>query len=511
LWELASLEGVTPDGVTSGGSVEAVFAWLGDRADPRTVETHVSVLFFTPDRVYKLKKAVDLGFVDFTSRAARRAACQAEVDLNRRLAPDVYLGVADVPGPAGAVCDHVVAMRRMPADRRLSTLVRQGGDLTGEIRAAARLIAAFHSRCVTSAEIAQAGSPAAVRALWEEGVAGLAPFRGRLLDASVVDEIGRLASRYLDGRGALLAERQRAGQVRDGHGDLLADDLYCLADGPRVLDCLEFDRRLRWGDVLGDVAFLAMDLERLGAPELAGEFLRGYTRFAGEIYPPSLRDFYIAYRAFVRCKVACLRYSQGDDATVEARSLAALAVEHLRTARVRLVLVGGLPGTGKSTLAAALVDRVDGWVLLRTDLVRKELSAGSRLAAAGAQYRTGIYSPTMTDQTYAEVLSRAECALARGETVVLDASWADTRHRDDAARLAARTAADLVELRCVASPSVAASRIARRAVRGGDPSDATDRVHRAMAATFPPWTAATPVMTAVPRAEWLRAAAHAVA
>ena len=184
----------------------------------------------------------------------------------------------------------------------------------------------------------------------------------------------RLAGRFLAGRSALLDARVRGGHIVDGHGDLLAADIFCLADGPRILDCLEFDDKLRWLDGLDDAAFLAMDLERLGADELAGRFLDWYVEFSGDPAPASLRHHYVAYRAFVRAKVGCLRARQGDRlAGQEASQLAALTLRHLRAGAVTVVLVGGLPGTGKSALAGALADRL-GWTVLSSDRIRKELA-----------------------------------------------------------------------------------------------------------------------------------------
>lgn len=476
-------------------------------ASVSTRETHSAVLYFVEDRVYKLKKSIDLGFLDFRELAARKAACHAEVELNRRLAPDVYLGVADVCDDDGRVRDHMVVMRRMPAQRQLTRLLLRGVRVDDQLRAIARRIAAFHERCETSEEISRAGDQATLEGLWREGLDGIAPFRGTLLDADLVDDIGRLALRYLAGRGPLLTERRRAGRIRDGHGDLQADDIYCLDDGPRILDCIEFDRRLRIGDVLNDIAFLAMDLERLGAAEDAERLLAWYREFSGETHPPSLEHLYVAYRAFVRAKVTAIRHQQGDsDAGEQARRLAELTHTHLRRARVRLVLVGGLPGTGKSTLSGLLAAAEDGRMLLHSDVVRKELNNLPADAATPAGLREGIYRPEITEATYTELLRRARRGLERGETVVLDASWSTVAHREAAAQVAEETAADLVELRCVTSPEVAAARIARRAAAGGDPSDATAAVHRAMATWAEPWPSAQVIQTSVPVGEAFHAA-----
>ncbi|MBX6390341.1 MAG: AAA family ATPase [Frankia sp.] len=497
------------NGVTASGLAELV----ADQINPlETVETHTATLFFTADRVYKLKKPVNLGFLDFSTPEARLAACKAEVRLNHRLSPDVYLGVTEVRDDMGLVRDHMVVMRRLPAQRRLSTLVRRRLPINAELRALARLLAAFHERCETSPEISKAGSQEVLEGLWHEGIAGVAPFRGSVLDPDTVDETGRLALRYLAGRGPLLTSRQEAGRIRDGHGDLLADDIYCLPDGPRVLDCIEFDQRLRVGDVLGDVAFLAMDLERLGAADDAERFLAWYREFSGENHPPSLEHLYIAYRAFVRTKIACIRHSQGDpDAAGNASRLARIALNHLRRGRSRLVLVGGLPGTGKSTLARHLAGEGDGWVLLRSDIVRKELAAIPPDAHVDAGIDSGIYSADATEATYAELLRRAEHALVHGENVIIDASWTSGRMRAQARRLAEQTSADLLELRCVASPALAAARIARRQDAGDDPSDATPAVHRAMAARADPWPTAIDIHTAVPIAETVAAARRHIA
>nr|WP_307874893.1 AAA family ATPase [Frankia nepalensis] len=476
-----------------------------------TVETHSATLTFAGDRVYKAKKPLDLGFLDYRTREARLAACEAEVALNRRLAPDVYLGVADLRDATGQVVDHLVVMRRMPPHRRLSTLVRRGQPVTEQLRAIARRLAVFHAACETSPAIAAAGGPETLAGLWREGVDGVAPFRDGLLDGAVVAEIDRLSARYLAGRAPLLAARIQAGRIRDGHGDLLADDIFCLDDGPRILDCLEFDQRLRVGDVLGDVAFLAMDLERLGAREEAEAFLRWYREFSAETHPQSLEHLYIAYRAFVRAKVSCLRSAQGDgDAADLARRLAALTLDHLRRGRVRLVLVGGLPGTGKSTLASYLAGAQDGWTLLRSDVVRKELAGLPTGAPAPPEHQVGIdagiYAPAATEAAYAELLRRAGHALAHGDSVLLDASWSTAPARAAAARLATAAHADLVELRCVTAPEVAAARIARRAAAGTDASDATMAVHTAMAARADPWPTATVIHTAVPLTESAAAA-----
>lgn len=291
-------------------------------------ETHVSILVFAGDRAYKLKKAVRNPFLDFSSPELRRQACLREVQLNRRLSPDVYLGVADVLGPDGRPCDHLMVMRRMPAERRLSRLVGDGEQ--GCLEQVAALVARFHADAAAGPHISAEGSPKAVAARWEANIAELEGCAGELPDPLLPEEVAGRARTWLARNESLLARRVTEGWIRDGHGDLLADDIFCLEDGPRILDCLEFDDRLRYVDVIDDAAFLAMDLERIGGAAAGRAFLDAYRETGGQDHPETLIHHYIAYRAHLRAKIACLRHGQGDpDARGEAAALLAIALHHL--------------------------------------------------------------------------------------------------------------------------------------------------------------------------------------
>lgn len=458
-------------------------------------ETHIGVVAMVGDRAYKMKKPVDLGFVDFTSRERRRSACWREVELNRRLAPDVYLDVADVAGSDGQPCEHLVVMRRMPDDRRLTTLVGDGASVGDQLRRLARLLASFHARADRGPDIRWEGRRDAVRARWADNIEQVRRSCGAALDRAAVDEVERRASDFLAGRGPLFASRIDAGRVIDGHGDLLADDIFCLDDGPRALDCLDFDDRLRWVDAVDDAACLAMDLERLSAPGLARDFLSWYLESAADPVVPSLIHHYIAYRAFVRVKVACLRYEAGEaQAGDEARRLLGIARDHLRAGAATLVLVGGPPGSGKTTLATGLAERA-GFACVSSDRVRKELAGLSPDEDAAAAYGEGIYTPDWTRRTYDELLARAERLLALGESVTLDASWADADHRRDAAETSRRVSAGLVELRCTAPAATGRERVR---TRDFGVSDAGEEIAETVAAREQPWPEATPIDTGGP-------------
>ncbi len=459
-------------------------------------ETHIGVVFLVGGLAYKLKKPVHTTFLDFSARQRRLEACRREVELNRRLAPDVYLGVAEVTGVDGRPCDHLVVMRRMPEERRLATLLAAGAPVDDAVRQLARMLAAFHADAYRSPEITAEAGRDALQARWVDHFAELRRFHKTVLDDALMVEIERLALGFLAGREPLLATRQRVGRIVDGHGDLLTADIFCLDDGPRMLDCLEFDDRLRYLDGLDDAAFLAMDLEYRGAAELAARFLDWYAEFAGDPAPPALRHHYIAYRALIRARVACLR-SEQDDGPVqassreEARRYAAIAARHLRAGQVRLVLVGGLPGTGKTTVSNALAGQL-GMVVLSSDRVRKELHGITPDQSAAAPYYQGLYSPAATERTYTELLARAAHCLAQGESVVLDASWTSALRRAAAAELADSAHAALVALECTAAPEVSAQRLRQRI---GSLSDAGEAVSREMAAHADPWPQACPIPT----------------
>jgi uncharacterized protein len=467
-------------------------AQAGTEIHAGVCETHAATVLFIAERAYKLKKPVNLGFLDFSALHMRERACRRETELNRRFAPDVYLGVAEVRDPADQICDYLVVMRRMPLDRRLSALIQAGASVADPLRAVARLLAAQHASADRSPEIARQGGRDAMRDRWAANLTQIREVGNEVLERRVIDDIERLASKFLTAREPMFGKRISDGRIVDGHGDLLADDIFCLGDGPRVLDCLEFDDRLRWVDGLDDASFLAMDLERLGAPRLAERFTGWYIEFSADPAPTSLRHHYVAYRALVRAKVACVRVTQGEPAYVaEGRQLAEMTLRHLQAGAVTLTIIGGLPGTGKTALAGELADRL-GFVVLNSDRIRKELAGIPPEEHRRAPYETGIYSHTWTERTYNEMLARAGRLLRLGESVILDASWTSPAHRAAAAAAAEASAADLVQLRCMAAEEVAAKRLAAR-TRGV--SDADQPIAALMASRLQAWPDAIAVDT----------------
>ncbi|WP_328401635.1 bifunctional aminoglycoside phosphotransferase/ATP-binding protein [Nocardia sp. NBC_00403] len=469
-------------------------------------ETHTGIVVLCGERAYKLKKPIATDFLDFSTPERRERACAREFELNRRLAPDVYLGIAHLTDPEGGPDEPVVVMRRMPEERRLSNILADPAVRRSELSALVQVLTHFHHTARRGPDIDRAGTPDELRSRWRILLHSLGEQQADLVDPAQLARIAELSMRYVDGRKPLLATRVAEGRIVDGHGDLLAEDIFDLADGFRVLDCLDFDDRLRYVDCLDDIAFLAMDLEFMGHRELGDRLLDDYLHAAADPAPTSLRDHYVAYRALVRAKVDTIRFGQGEAAARDcAHRHLEIAARHLERGAVRLVLVGGLPGTGKSTVAETLA-ATTGAVVISSDRVRRELRAGHEITGAIGTFGVGAYAPADKALVYTQILARARTLLESGVSVILDASWIDAAQRRRATALADETAAELVALRCECSRALANHRIRQRAACE---SDATPHIADAMAVTASSWPEAVVLDTALPLDQTVAAAVRA--
>ncbi|WP_409426291.1 nucleoside monophosphate kinase [Mycobacterium sp. SMC-11] len=485
------------------------FATHGDTDAPKAApyvaahETHSGVVVLAGDRAYKAKKPVQTDFLDFRTVEQREEACAREVHLNSRIAPDSYFGVAHLNGASTGAPEPVIVMRRYHDDQRLASMVSSGAPVEDVLDSIARVLADFHERAERGPRISLQGKPEAIHQRWFDNFPTLRRHADTAVPAEAVRHVEDLAGAYLAGRADLFAQRIDEGAVVDGHADLLADDIFWTDNRPVLLDCLEFSDDLRFLDRIDDAAFLAMDLEFLGCKDLGDHFLDRYTAYSGDAAPSSLRDFYIAYRATVRAKVDCVQLTQGKSgADAAAARHLDIAVSHLEHGAIRLVLVGGGPGTGKSTLARKLAEQV-GAVVVSTDDVRKELHESGQLSGEAGSLGTGLYAPANVAAVYQTILHRAGRHLAGGQSVILDGTWRDAQVRAQARRLAADKHAATTEIQCVVPVDVAADRIRSRAPGN---SDATPQIAAALAAQDVDWDTAHRVDTAQPLDDCVREA-----
>lgn len=455
-------------------------------------ETHTGVVVLLGEKAFKAKKPIATGFLDFTTTARRKRACLREVKLNRRLAPHSYLGVAYLSDPTGGPSEPVIVMRRYPDAWRLSLLVRRGAVVQCELTQIAEVLARFHDRTHRRRAIYTQAKVDAVSERWQQNLAELKRFEGIAVPAGLIAELETLAGKYIAGRAALFTQRILDERIVDGHGDLLADDIFCGPQGPVLLDCLEFDDHLRYVDRIDEAAFLAMDLEFLGRKDIADYFLDTYSRLSGDNAPTSLKHFYIAYRAVVRAKVDCVRFGQGNPhSSADASRHLSLALEHLAAGAIRLVLIGGAPGTGKTTLAHSLADRV-GAEVISTDDVRGELQQLGKIRGEAGILDGGLYEPENVAAVYHDVVRRAGLSLASGRPVILDGTWRDPGQRRLAYALAEQTASTLLEIVCWTSAEAAVERVRSRAPGA---SDATPAIARTLAVRDDGWDTAHPIDT----------------
>ena len=449
------------------------------------VQTHIASVFVLDRDVFKIKRPVELGFLDFRSIESRKAACDAEVRLNARLAPGVYAGVAAVRrgedgrcriGGDGEVVDWAVHMRRMPDEQRADVLLERGELSGAKIDALAERIAAFHAQARCDAETSSFGRSEVIVGNVDENFAQTRDTIETLVRPEEADEIIRWQTSFIHGHEALFADRIAKGRVRDGHGDLRLEHVYFEGDVPStILDCIEFSDRFRFADVCADVAFLSMDLAGHRRVDLAERFLARYARAANDFDLYALVDFYESYRAFVRAKVCAMRLTDplADEATrerarVEARRhfLLALSMDRRPLLLPALVAVGGIIASGKSTIAERIGAEI-GAPVIDADRTRKAMWGVAATQPVRERAWQGAYDPAFTDKVYEEVLRRAGVVLASGRPVVLDASFRSPAMRRAARDLAGALSVPFRFVECRAPVDTCRARLAERAKHSG--------------------------------------------
>jgi hypothetical protein len=483
-------------------------AFPGGGAGPvEAMQTHASVVFLAGDTAWKAKKPVNLGFLDFSTLERRRADCEREIALNRRMLDGVYRGIAAAVHPAGdpqalrvvrtpatddAVVEWMVEMRRLPADGMLDRLIPAGGVTDAHLRDFARRLAAFHARAAAGPDVSRHGAIGVLRARQHDCLARLAanatrPAHGRPapLEPEFVAAIDRSARAWLERLAPTLERRRAEGRVRDGHGDLQAANA-CMVDGRiEAYDCLEFEDAYRCADAAMDPSFLAMDLDRFGRPDLADALLDAYADAAADPDGRALFGFFRMHYAIVRAMTESIRMHQpetpeGELPAIESkvRAYALLAAGY--AGEPSTVILMGLPATGKSTLAARLARAMRATVA-SSDMVRKAMHGLAATERAGA----AAYSPASTDAVYREL---ARIVAASRGSVVVDASSRTRAQRAPLLAAASARGAPWVLVEIDADRATIESRMAARAADPARVSDADLAMHDRLAAELEPPT-----------------------
>ena len=469
-------------------------------ADVERVETHISCVFLAGSEVYKLKKPVRFDFLDFSTLSAREHACREEVRLNRRLASHVYLGVVPVTAQAGGafalgedgeVVDWLVHMRRLPEDRMLDAMHRRGELLPGHIDALAELLAGFYAGANPVAMNAEQYRSRCLAHV-QDNLAELLAVSHHL-PRDVVQRVHGFQLQLLQLRPELFVARVQAGRIVEGHGDLRPEHI-CLTEPLAIFDCIEFNQDFRQLDVADELAFLAAECDFLSAAWVGPQLLRRFQELSGDHPPQVLADYYKAYRACIRAKVAALRADQVEGsarvaATQEAATHLALADRYAaENLQPLMLVVGGLSGTGKSSLAHELAESL-GAELLRSDVIRQELFGRT---TERDQVDEGIYQPEARQRVYQEMFRQAAVWHSQRVSVVLDATFSKAADLLAARAVAADPHARFLAIECHCPPEIARQRIIARQQAGGDASQANVVIYEEQRATWEPWPTQVP-------------------
>ncbi len=471
--------------------------WPEDDLPVEIKQTHISVILLGKHLVLKLKKPVDFGFLDYTTPEKRQRACELEVELNRRLCPEIYLGTQPVIAEggefhysgSGAVVDYGVLMKRLPEARMLESLVSDSTITESDIVRIAEKVAAFHKTARRGPEVDRYGSLKTIRFNWQENFDQTAPYIDRTISSADFTVIRDWVHQWLEENEEILIQRVKRGHICDGHGDLRCESI-CVTNGICIFDCIEFNERFRCSDVANEAAFLAMDLAAFGRPDLGYFFFERYSEIAGDEELFELFPFYRCYRAFVRGKVLSFQLDEPEVST-EKRALAKQRAEkyfRIALASVNklqmptIVAVVGLSGTGKTSVARALGGDL-GMRVVSSDAVRKSLF-GENDTTLG--YGEGIYSPESSRLTYQEMIKKGVEIVQKTGGVILDATFLRASHREEVIQKAASVGAQCRFIECRLAPEEVRRRLNLRAEKKDGLSDATLETYEHQIKEFEP-------------------------
>ncbi len=454
------------------------------------LETHISWVALTGRFAYKIKKPVNLGFLDFSTIEKRRHFCEEELRLNSRLAPDLYLGVTPVTGSPenpkmggeGEAIEYAVKMNEFPQEAQLNRMMAKGQVTTGMIDEIARHIGRFHKSVRRAPAKSLFGTPETILRAARENFSMLKELVEESEDLERIEEIEQWSSREHKARVADFIERKKGGFIRECHGDIHLGNMALVGGEVTIFDCIEFNEYLGWIDVINDAGFLVMDLEDHKRSDLARRFLNNYLEATGDYSGLSVLRFYLSYRAMVRVKVAVIKMSEPNMGEQEKkriqneyRGYLALARRYMRDPKPTLIITHGVSGSGKTTYTQSIVERV-GAVRIRSDVERKRLFGMNPLDKSDSQQGKNIYSKNASEKTYRRLGALAITILKAGYSVVIDASFLKRSDRKMFYELSRRVNAQFSILDFKASEQQLRSRIIAREKAANDPSEATVKI-----------------------------------
>jgi len=470
----------------------------GNPKNVKLIQTQMSWVLLAGELVYKIKKQVNLGYVDFTSLEKRRYYCHREVELNRRLCAHGYLGVSTVNlandkysiDGAGEVIDYAVKMRRLPTEKMLDYLLKHGDPTPDMLNQVAEKIAEFHKKADTGPHIDPFGNVESILVNATENFDQARKYAGSVVSYKSLARIEAFTKSFLDSHSELFASRINNKHIRDCHGDLHSSHI-CFTDRLCIYDCIEFNDRFRYADTASEVAFLAMDLDHYKRADLSHSFTQRYLEIMGDSQVQELIKFYKCYRAMVRAKVDCfmlddpyLNAEEKQQSCAQAQLYFDLAESYTLEKPLLLVNVG-LVGSGKSTLAKMLARHM-GMVVISSDVVRKTLAGIPATTPGSQELDSGIYTRDFSRLTYETMFKQAAEWLKRGVPVILDATFVMASSRQKAREVALAHGSDLVFLEHVISDEEACRRIIKRQGEPDNVSDGSIEVYYKMKEEFEP-------------------------
>ncbi len=408
-----------------------------------SIQTHISWVFVAPPFVFKLKKPVNLGFVDFSTLEKRHHFCERELELNRRLCPEVYLGVLPIFSsgndfsfsPGGELAEYILKMKELEKGWFLNELLTQGRVGEIEINRVISCLHRFYAAQTPRPEIEAWGTPEKLKISTDENFAQAEAFAGKTISSVAFEAIRHFTNCFYTANEQLFRTRIQEHRILDCHGDLRLDHVHITPEATNIFDCIEFNDRFRFIDIANDLAFLAMDFDFEGKRELANLFLRKAAGKLGDAGLLKLANFYKCYRAFVRGKVESIQASSMK--AVDAREHQKRAIRYFRLAlryaisgsEPIVLLIMGRVGTGKTTVAKQLGSELD-WPVFSSDRIRKTLAGVPLTDRTAPQLREKVYSEQMSDQTYKKLMEQGLTALAANGGVILDATFSSRARRE---------------------------------------------------------------------------------